>query len=156
MIARHSLQTRLELLLACVFAMGALAVIEAQDSQTVQAGESANPGQAPQEGGANLSVSVVEASRSAIEQDSSLQDAVKQALISKYTEALTLLTQADANSALALSYGEAAQSAPRDEAEFARQLDDLPSAEEAANLDPTGSMEWPWPGMTTFSSPLLG
>ncbi|MBT8043733.1 MAG: hypothetical protein KJO79_02180, partial [Verrucomicrobiae bacterium] len=138
---------KVPVMLTAAFCLGGTAIAAdtsqpAPAAQPASAGEKATPSQPSAGSDASLpSVSSVEAQIAAIEKDGNLQEAAKQALISKYQDALKFLKQATANRASAVEFTEAAQSDPRKAAELTRQLEKLPSPEQAAKVEPSATTE---------------
>ncbi len=118
-----------------ILGIAALFVLRLASAQIPQPDPADESAQSQGEEVAELSTSTLEERLSAIEQDSTLQDATKEVLISKYRAALQSLEQADVNRSRTVEYREASQSAPRESAELTRQLEELPSPEEAANIE---------------------
>ena len=108
-------------------------------SPTAAVGDSAS-GDSDEAGGDqsppnNLALSAVEKEWASIDSSSSIEDAVKEALRPVYRQAIETLRQAEANKKLETDYRNAVDTAPQETEDLKQQLSDLPTLEEAAEVD---------------------
>ena len=83
----------------------------------------------------DLTLPAVEKEWDSIDSSSSIEDAVKEALRPIYRQTIETLRQAEAHKNLEADYRKAVDTAPQETEELKRQLSELPTLEEAADVD---------------------